>query len=104
MAKIPATPLEPPCSSPERTMNLLNVYRCRSGGLLLSAHSMHHPLHGSTATGLVGVGVIDSADLDEDIGKDVERQIADRLFALLPDGVLQRGKTSWTKSAVETMV
>jgi hypothetical protein len=84
-------------------MNLLNVYRCRSGGLLLSAHSMHHPLHGYTAPGLVGVGVIDAADLDEDIGKEVERQLAERLFALLPDGILQRGNTSWTKRVVENM-
>ena len=83
-------------------MNLLNVYRCRSGGLLLSANSMHHQFHVSTAPGLVGVGVIDAADLDEDIGKEVERQLADRLFALLPDGILRRGKTSRTKRAVET--
>jgi hypothetical protein len=84
-------------------MNLLNVYRCRSGGLLLSANSMHHPLHGYTPPGLVGVGVIDAADLDEDIGQEVERQLADRLFALLPDGILQRGSTSWTKRAVKNM-
>jgi hypothetical protein len=70
-------------------MNLLNVYRCRSGGLLLCANSMHHPLHGSTARGLVGVGVIDPADLDDDVGKEVERQLVARLYALLPEGMLQ---------------
>jgi hypothetical protein len=81
-------------------MNLLNVYRCRGGGLLLSASSIQHPLHGPTARGLVGVGVIDAADLDDDVGKDVERQLTDRLFALLPDGILQKAKTPWPTIAV----
>jgi hypothetical protein len=100
-AATPATPLEPPCSSLERAMKVLYVYRCRSGGLLLSAISMQHPLHGATSSGLVGVGVIDAADLRSDVGRDVERQLAARLFALLPDGILHEGKSASTTRAVE---
>lgn len=73
-------------------MNLLNVYRCRGGGLLLSPNAMPDPLHTADARGLVGVGVIDSADLDNDVGQDVARQLAGRLFALLPDGTLRTTK------------
>lgn len=81
-------------------MNLLNVYRCRGGGLLLSANSMHHPWHAPSAGELVGVGVIDAADLDDAVGKDVARQLTDRLFALLPDGILQGTETPWPSIVV----
>ena len=65
-------------------MSAVNLYCCRDGDYLLSPDCMQPPLEASASHGPVKfLGSIACRDLGEDLCRDIERQIDERMFALI---------------------
>jgi hypothetical protein len=82
----PVSPPEPPCSSffERTTMNAVNLYCCRDGDYLLSPECMQPSLQANASHGPIRfLGSIACLTLGEDLCRDVERQIDERMFALV---------------------